>query len=91
MIISTRSALIELIYGLDAGTPSELGPEFDAFRAANPEISTLVGSDILIGGELLDEAMANGGFIDSIFPMGDEGDGLTVHADGTVIDDFIYG
>ena len=54
------------------------------------ELESLVGSDYVIGGELLDEARDNNNMIEYFFPMGDEGEFIEVDNDGYVIDDGIY-
>ena len=75
--INTRDQLVELLYG-----------EF----SLSPD--TLVGI-ARIGGELLTEALTNelsdGTFhIGEFFPMGDEGEGITVDRDGNILEDFLY-
>jgi hypothetical protein len=75
--INTRDQLVGLLYG-----------EFSL------EPDTLVGVAI-IGGELLAEALTNelsdGTFhIGEFFPMGDEGEGITVDRDGNILEDFLY-
>ena len=56
-------------------------------NAYGPE--TLVGIAAL-GGNLLDEARANGNTISQFCCMGDEGEFIEVDADGYVISDFLY-
>jgi len=75
--INNRNELNNLLYGADSTSPE-----------------TLVGIAI-IGGELLAEALTNelsdGTFhIGEFFPMGDEGEGITVDHDGNVLEDFLY-
>lgn len=63
----------------------------DIMYPANAEYGpdTLVGIAAL-GGDLLDEARANGNVIDEFCYMGDEGEFIEVDADGYVISDFLY-
>ena len=76
--INSRNELENFLYGADSTSPE-----------------TLVGIAI-IGGELLAEAfqynaMSNGtACIGDFFPMGDEGEGITVDRDGNVLEDFLY-
>lgn len=75
--INSRNELENFLYGADSTSPD-----------------TLVGI-ATIGGELLSEAlthdMRDGTFhIGDFFPMGDEGEGITVDRDGNVLEDFLY-
>jgi len=75
--INSRNELENFLYGADSTSPE-----------------TLVGI-ARIGGELLAEALANelsdGTFhIGEFFPMGDEGEGITVDRDGNILEDFLY-
>lgn len=54
------------------------------------ELDTLVGTEYVIGGELLEEARNNNNMIEYFFPMGDEGEFIEVDNDGHVIEDGIY-
>lgn len=77
IMINTRNELVELLYG-----EFSVGPE------------TLVGV-ARIGGELLAEALTNelsdGTFhIGDFFPMGDEGEGITVDSEGNILSDYLY-
>lgn len=75
--LSTRDELVEFLYGADSTSPD-----------------TLVGV-ATIGGELLAEALTHdlrdGTFhIGDFFPMGDEGEGITVDRDGRILEDYLY-
>jgi hypothetical protein len=75
--INSRNELENFLYGADSTSPE-----------------TLVGIAI-IGGELLSEALTHdlrdGTFhIGEFFPMGDEGEGITVDRDGNILEDFLY-
>jgi hypothetical protein len=75
--INNRDELNNLLYGADSTSPE-----------------TLVGIAI-ISGELLSEALNDeydsGRFhIGDFFPMGDEGEGITVDRDGNILSDFLY-
>jgi ribose 5-phosphate isomerase len=75
--INSRNELDTFLYGADSISPD-----------------TLVGI-ARIGGELLSEALTNelsdGTFhIGEFFPMGDEGEGITVDRDGNILEDFLY-
>lgn len=60
------------------------------YGANSTEPETLVGV-ARIGGELLDEALSNDyNQIDLFFPMGDEGEFITVDENGNVIEDGLY-
>ncbi len=75
--LSTRDELVEFLYGADSTSPD-----------------TLVGV-ARIGGELLAEALAHefsdGTFgISDFFPCGDEGEGICVDREGTILSDYLY-
>jgi len=75
--INSRNELETFLYGADSTSPD-----------------TLVGI-ATIGGELLSEALTHdlrdGTFhIGEFFPMGDEGEGITVDRDGNILEDFLY-
>jgi hypothetical protein len=75
--INNRNELNNLLYGADSTSPE-----------------TLVGI-ARIGGELLVEALNDeydsGRFhIGDFFPMGDEGEGITVDRDGNILSDYLY-
>ena len=75
--INNRNELENFLYGADSTMPD-----------------TLVGV-ARIGGELLSEALTNdmrdGTFhIGDFFPMGDEGEGITVDRDGNILEDYLY-
>lgn len=75
--INNRNELENFLYGRDSTSPD-----------------TLVGI-ARIGGELLSEALtyelSDGTFhIGEFFPMGDEGEGITVDRDGNILEDFLY-
>ena len=75
--INNRNELETLLYGADSTMPE-----------------TLVGI-ARIGGELLDEALthelSDGTFsINDFFPMGDEGEEITVDHDGNILSDYLY-
>lgn len=75
--INNRNELETLLYGADSTMPE-----------------TLVGI-ARIGGELLDEALthelSDGTFsINDFFPMGDEGEEITVDRDGNILSDYLY-
>jgi hypothetical protein len=75
--INSRNELENFLYGADSTSPE-----------------TLVGI-ARIGGELLAEALNDeydsGRFhIGDFFPMGDEGEGITVDRDGNILEDFLY-
>jgi hypothetical protein len=75
--INSRNELETFLYGADSTSPE-----------------TLVGI-ARIGGELLSEALAHdlrdGTFhIGEFFPMGDEGEGITIDRDGNILEDFLY-
>ena len=53
-------------------------------------VETLVGTEYVIGGQLLDEARNNRNFIEYFFPCGDEGEFIEVDDEGYVINDGIY-
>ena len=75
--INNRNELDNFLYGANSTSPD-----------------TLVGV-ARIGGELLSEALTNElsdstFHIGEFFPMGDEGEGITVDRDGNVLEDFLY-
>ncbi len=75
--INNRDELNNLLYGEGSTSPD-----------------TLVGI-ARIGGELLSEALNDeyspGCFhIGDFFPMGDEGEGITVDRDGNILSDYLY-
>jgi hypothetical protein len=75
--INNRNELENFLYGADSTMPE-----------------TLVGI-ARIGGELLAEALNDeydsGRFhIGDFFPMGDEGEGITVDRDGNILSDYLY-
>jgi hypothetical protein len=75
--LNTRDELVEFLYGANSTCPD-----------------TLVGV-ARIGGELLEEALtcelSDGTFsINDFFPMGDEGEGITVDREGTILNDYLY-
>lgn len=75
--ITSRNELETFLYGADSTSPD-----------------TLVGI-ARIGGELLSEAlthdMRDGTFhIGDFFPMGDEGEGITIDRDGNILEDYLY-
>lgn len=75
--LNTRDELVEFLYGENSTEPV-----------------TLVGI-ARIGGELLTEACSqpvdNGLFcLTDFFPCGDEGEGITVDHNGTIIEDLLY-
>lgn len=75
--ISSRNELENFLYGADSTSPD-----------------TLVGI-ARIGGELLSEAlthdMGDDTFhIGDFFPMGDEGEEITVDRDGNILEDYLY-
>jgi hypothetical protein len=75
--LNTRNELNEFLYGENSTMPD-----------------TLVGIARL-GGELLAEALtdeyASGCFhIGDFFPWGDEGEGITVDREGTIMSDYLY-
>lgn len=75
--INNRNELENFLYGENSTMPE-----------------TLVGI-AQIGGELLDEALANelsdGTFsINNFFPMGDEGEEITIDRNGVILRDYLY-
>lgn len=77
IMLNTRDELVEFLYGENSTEPT-----------------TLVGI-ARIGGELLTEAFSepvDHGFfcITEFFPCGDEGEGITVDRNGTIVEDFLY-
>ena len=64
--------------------------ELHNFLYEGKEVDTLVGI-AKIGGELLVEALSNEyNTIFCFFPMGDEGEFVTVDENGNVVENFIY-
>lgn len=54
------------------------------------ELETLVGV-ARIGGELLEEALASGyNQINCFFPMGDEGEWISVNENGEIVGNYLY-
>ena len=77
IVMNTRDELVEFLYGRDSTMPD-----------------TLVGI-ARVGGDLLAEAlsdeMSDGTFhIGYFFPMGDEGEGITVDREGNILEDYLY-
>jgi hypothetical protein len=78
IVMNTRDELVEFLYGADSTSPD-----------------TLVGI-ARVGGELLAEALASDiandvtGYIEYFFPMGDEGESITVDREGNILEDYLY-